>query len=206
MAREDERTIRKDTGIPRSTKALMVLVAVVTLVAVWLVPSDKKETPPALPEMATPPQADQATPLPPSPTDEGESTAIVREGDRARAIIAKLRAENSEPDPGEVFARAEQLQSENQLDDAYLLYRFAARQGHAQAALVLGSQADPAFYTSETSILPKPDPQQAYKWYRAAAAAGNEEAVARLQRLRERVEQSAADGNGPARRLMLQWQ
>ena len=51
-----------------------------------------------------------------------------------------------------------------------------------------------------------PDPEQAYKWYRVAAAAGNEEAVARLQRLRERVEQSAADGNGAARRLMLQWQ
>jgi hypothetical protein len=206
MAMDDERTIRKDTGIPPRAKALMVLVAVVTLLAVWLVPSDKKEAPPALPEMATPPQADQAIPLPPSPTDEGEGTAIVREGDRARAIITKLRDENTEPDPGEVFAQAEQLQSESLLDDAYLLYRFAARQGHAQAALVLGSQADPAFYTSETSILPRPDPQQAYKWYRVAAAAGNEEAVARLQGLRERVEQSAADGNGPARRLMLQWQ
>jgi len=195
MAMEDERTIRKDTRIPPGAKALMVLVAVVTILAFWLVPSDKKEAPPALPELATPPQADQ-----------GEDAAIVRGGDRARAIIARLRAENEEPDSGEVFAQAVQLQSESQLDDAYLLYRFAARQGHAQAALVLGSQADPAFYTSETSILPKPDPQQAYKWYRVAAAAGNEEAVARLKSLRERVEQSAADGNAPARRLMLQWQ
>jgi len=206
MAMADDGTSRKDNGIPPRAKALMVLVAVVTIVAVWLVPSDKKEAPPALPEMATPPQAEQAIPLPPAATDEGEGTTIVRAGDRARAIIARLRAENTEPDPGEVFAQAEQLQSENQVDDAYLLYRFAARQGHAQAALVLGSQADPAFYTSETSMLPKPDPQQAYKWYRVAAAAGNEEAAARLQGLRERVEQSAADGNGPARRLMLQWQ
>jgi TPR repeat protein len=206
MATEDERTIRKDTGIPPGAKALMVLVAVVTLLAVWLVPSDKKEVPPALPEMVTPPQAEQAIALPPPPTEEGEDTAIVRGGDRARAIIARLRAENTEPDADEVFAHAEQLQSESQLDDAYLLYRFAARQGHTQAALVVGSQADPAFHTSETSILPKPDLEQAYKWYRVAAAAGNEEAVTRLQRLRERVEQSAADGNAPARRLMLQWQ
>ena len=203
---DDERTIREETGIPPGAKALMVLVAVVTLLAVWLVPSDKKEVPPALPELAAPPQADQAMPLPPSPTDEGESTTIVREGDRARAIIARMRAENTEPNPDEVFAHAEQLQSESQLDDAYLLYRFAARQGHAQAALVLGSQADPAFHTSETSILPEPDLQQAYKWYRVSATAGNEEAVTRLQGLRERVEQSAAAGNGPARRLMLQWQ
>ncbi|MGB5601186.1 MAG: hypothetical protein WBO14_01840 [Gammaproteobacteria bacterium] len=195
MAMEDERRIRIDTGISTGTKALMVLVAVVTLLAVWLVPSDKEEVPPALPELATPPQVDQ-----------GEDSATAGGGDRARAVIAQLRAENEEPDPGEVFAQAEQLQSESQLDDAYLLHRFAARQGHAQAALVLGSQADPAFYTSETSILPEPDLQQAYKWYQVAAAAGNEEAVVRLESLRERVEQSAADGNGPARRLMLQWQ
>lgn len=206
MAVKRERTIREDTRIPPRAKALMVLVAVITIFAVWLVPSDKQEAPPALPEMATPPQTEQAIPLPPSATDEGEGTAIVRAGDRARAIIAKLRAENTEPDPGEVFDRAEQLQGESRLDDAYLLYRFAARQGHAQAALVLGTQADPAFYTSETSILPGPDLQQAYKWYRLAAAAGNEEALVRLQGLRERVEQSAADGNEPARRLMLQWQ
>ncbi len=205
MSMEDERTIKDGNGIPPRAKALMVLVAVVTLVAIWLVPGDKKGTPPALPEMASPPQAEQPAPLPLPPLGENEGTAQQHEGDRARAIVAKLRAGNTEPDSGEAFARAEQLQSEGQLADAYLLYRFAARQGHAQAALVLGTQADPAFYTSETSVLPGPDPQQAYRWYRAAAAAGNEEAVARLQQLREHVEQSAVDGNAAARRLMLQW-
>jgi TPR repeat protein len=172
------------------------------LLAVWLVPSEKEEQPPALPELAVPPQADQAIPLPP---DEAEGTAILRAGDRARAVIAGLRADNADANPEEVFGHAEQLHSENHLDDAYLLYRFAAREGHAQAALVLGSQADPAFYTSETSILPMPDLEQAYKWYRVAADAGNEEAVTRLQSLREQVEQSAAEGDESARRLMLQW-
>ena len=186
MALEDERRFRVNTGISSRTMVLIVLVAVVTSLAVWLVPSDKKE--------------------PPSATEEGDGTAIFRAGDRARVIITRLRAESTKPNPDEVFGHAEQLQSERQLDDAYLLYRFAARQGHARAALVLGAQADPAFYTSETSILPMPDLEQAYKWYRVAAAAGNEEAETRLQRLRERVEQSAANGNDPARRLMLQWQ
>jgi len=206
MAMEEERTIRNDNGIPPRTKALMVLVAAVTLIAIWLVPSEEQETPPALPEMASLPQADQAPALPQPSTEEAEDTAHHRAGDKARAIVSELRGGNTAPDTGEVFAQAEQLHSEGQLDDAYLLYRFAARQGHAQAALALGTQADPAFYTAQTSVLPEPDPQQAYKWYRVAAAAGNEEAVARLQRLRERVEQSAADGNGAARRLMLQWQ
>lgn len=204
MAVEDERRFGEDTGIPWGAKALIVLVAVVTLLAVWLVPSEKEEQPPALPEMAAPPQTDQAIPLPP---DEAEGTAIRRAGDRARAVIAGLRADtaNANPNPEEVFGHAEQLQSENHLDDAYLLYRFAARQGHAQAALFLGSQADPAFYTSEISILPMPDLEQAYKWYRVAADAGNEEAVTRLQSLREQVEQAAAEGDESARRLMLQW-
>jgi len=196
-----------DSRIHPRAKALMVLIAVVTLIAVWLVPDDKDEPPPALPEMASPPQVEEpavARPLP--PVRQAEGTAGQRQGDRARAIVAKLRAENSEPDAAEVFAQAEQLQTEGQLDDAYLLYRFAARQGDAQAALVLGTQADPAFYKSETSILPGPDLQQSYKWYRAAAAAGSDEAAARLQQLRERVEQSAVAGDVAAQRLMLQWQ
>ena len=206
MARKDELTGRNDDGIPARTKALMVLVAVVTLIAVWLVPSDEQEAPPALPEMARLPPAAEPLALPQPAADAAEHTADHREGDRARTIITGLREDNSEPDVGAVFAQAEQLHSEGLVDDAYLLYRFAARHGHAQAALALGTQADPAFYTAETSILPGPDPQQAYKWYRVAAAAGSEEAVARQQRLRERVEQSAADGDQAARRLMLQWQ
>jgi hypothetical protein len=205
MARDYKRTTGNASGMSPRAKILMVLIAIVTLVAIWLVPGDKKETPPALPEMAPPPQAEQPVPLPLPSVGKDESAAKEHEGDRARAIVAKLRAGNTEPDSDEVFARAQQLQSEGQTADAYLLYRFAASQGHAQAALVLGTQADPAFYTSETSVLPEPDPQQAYKWYRAAAAAGNEEAVERLQQLREHVEQSAVDGNAAARRLMLQW-
>jgi TPR repeat protein len=206
MAMEDRTTGRTDSAIPPRTKALMVLVAVVTLIAVWLVPSEEQEAPPALPEMAPPPQADQPLALPQPTPDAGEDSADRRQAETARAIITELRRDNTEPDVDAVFAEAEQLHSAGQVDDAYLLYRFAARRGHAQAALALGAQADPAFYTAETSILPGPDPQQAYKWYRVAAAAGSEEAVARQRRLRERVEQSAADGDQAARRLMLQWQ
>jgi hypothetical protein len=207
MARDFQPTTGTGNRIHPRAKALMILIAVVTLIAIWLVPADKKEPPLALPELASPPQVEEpAVPLPLPPVSQDEITAEHREGDRARAIVAKLRAENRESDTGEIFAQAEQLQSEGQLDDAYLLYRLAARQGDAQAALLLGTQADPAFYKSETSVLPGPDLQQSYKWYRAAAAAGNDEAVARLQKLREHVEQSAVAGDVAAQRLMLQWQ
>lgn len=213
MVKDDQPTTGTDSRIHPRAKALMILIAVVTLIAIWLVPGEKKEAPPALPDLASPPQdlasppqaEEPAVPLPLPPVNRDEGKATQREGDRARAIAAKLRAENREPDAGEVFAQAEQLQSEGQLDDAYLLYRLAARQGNPEAALVLGTQADPAFYKSETSVLPGPDTQQAYKWYRSAAAAGNDEAVARLEQLRKLVEQSAVAGDVAAQRLMLQW-
>jgi len=215
--RDYKQTTGDDSGIPPRVKALMVVIAAVTLVAIWLVPDEKDEAPPALPEMASAPlpeeslplppadQPEESLPLPPPPASGDEATAAQSQGDKARTIVAEWRAGDRQPEPGEVFARAEQLQSEGQLEDAYLLYRLAARQGHAPAALVLGTQADPAFYTAETSVLPGPDPEQAYKWYRAAAAAGDEQAERRLQQLRDNVERSAAGGDAAAQRLMLQW-
>ena len=210
----DYKPTEPDRGINPRAKALMIVIAVITLIAVWLVPDDEKEPPTALPEMASPPGAEEPAVVPlPLPqanqanTDSGDNDkAGRRDGDKARTIIAKLRAENSEPDAGEIFTQAEQLRNSGQVADAYLLYRLAARQGNAQAALALGTQADPAFYSAETSVLPGPDLRQAYKWYRAAAAAGNDEAVTRLQQLREQAEQSAGAGDVAAQRLMLQWQ
>ena len=206
MVRDNKLTSGHNNGIPPRTKALMAVIAIVTLIAILLVPDEKEEAPPALPEMAAPPPAEQSVPLPLPPVGENNnSTTAQHGGDTARTIVTKLRAEDMETKPDELFNRAEQLQGEGQLEDAYLLYRLAARQGHVQAALVLGTQADPAFHTADTSILTEADPQQANKWYSAAAEAGNEEAVKRLKQLRAHVEQSAADGNAAAQRLMLQW-
>ena len=127
-------------------------------------------------------------------------------GDRAREIIADLRAGGGEPDPAKVFASAQRLQDEGHADDAYLLYRFAANHGDAQAALVLGTQADPAYYTAAGNILPGPEPEQAIKWYRMADAEGNTDAKARLKALRGQLEQASAAGDPQADRLLLLWQ
>jgi hypothetical protein len=205
MAMSYQRPIRRG-GIPAGAKALMVLIALVTLLAVWLVPDEHDEAPPSLPEIAPPAREETAVPLP-VPAQDAEQPAIQgREGDSARAIVAELRAGKTEINTPEVFDRAEQMQSEGRLDDAYLLYRVAARQGHARAAFILATQADPAYYSETSSALPGPDAQQAYKWYQAAAAAGYGEATPRLQQLRAHVEQAAANGDAAAQRLMLQWQ
>jgi len=190
--------------IPLHYKALMAAVAVATLIAMWLVPGDKQPTT-SLPDLPMTSQVDAD--LPPLADGSGAvARAGAREGDRARAFIADLRSGSTEPDPDTVFIEAERLQGEGYSVDAYLLYRFAARHGHGQAALLLGTQADPAFHTAANLDSLNDEPEQAYKWYSMAVEAGIEEAAARLQALRKRVEQSAAAGDEHAQRLMLLWQ
>jgi len=201
---------------PGRTRALMVLVAVVTAIAIWLVPVDEKQSPLSLPPPPSTPDtsvplplpadtdAPEALPLPPPPPPGGVAT-IANGGDRARAFIYELQADGAQPDADVVFAEAERMQAAGNLEDAYLLYRFAARHGQQQAAMTLGTSADPAFHTEVTSYLPEPDPGQAYKWYHMAAAAGNDEAVQRMQDLHQRVQKEAAAGDEQSRRLLLQW-
>jgi TPR repeat protein len=210
----------KDTGSggnwnPGRTRGLMVLVAVITGLAIWLVPVDEEQAPPSLPALPSAPETSEALPLPSEahvseelqlpPPAGGSIAAITTGGDGARNLLYELRATGAEPDPEVVFAEAERMQGAGDLEDAYLLYRFAARHGQAQAALALGTQADPAFHTAATSFLPEPDAGQAYKWYSVAAAADSETAVQRLQDLRKRVQQEALAGDEQAKRLLLQW-
>lgn len=214
MADEDEKTGRHGGLTPRRTKALMVLVAVITGIAMWLVPVDQEQVPPSLPPLPSAPAMTEKLPLPSTPgTPEepalpsatGGISVVINGGERARAFIAAAQTDGSRPDADVVLATAERMQGEGSLEDAYLLYRYAARHGQPQAALILGTQADPAFHAAANSYLPEPDSGQAFKWYSTAAAAGNEEAAARLQGLRKRVQQDAAAGDEQARRLLLQW-
>jgi len=212
---------------PGRTKALMVMVVIITAIAIWLVPVDDKQTPPSLPAIPSAPQSTESLPLPsaagtseslPLPSAAGTSESlslppppggiatVTNGGDRARAYIYKLRSDGAQPDADVVFAEAERMQDEGNPLDAYLLYRFAARHGQAQAALILGTQADPAYHTAAGSYLPDAEPAQAYKWYNMAATAGSKKAALRLLDLRKRVQQDAAAGDEQARRLLLQWQ
>ena len=194
----------------------MALVAVITGIAIWLVPVDEKQAPLSLPPLPSAPGSSEVLPLPPGSDISREEVtvlsppsgivAVINGGDRARAFIAEARDGETPPDADVVFVEAERMQGEGRLEDAYLLYRFAARHGHAQAALILGTQADPAYHDEAASYLPEPETAQAYKWYSMAATAGNEEAALRLQDLYKSLQQDAASGDGQARRLLLQWQ
>ena len=129
----------------------------------------------------------------------------VNPGDHARAIIAHLKEEGSQPDLDELFERAEQFGSEGQLTDAHLLLFYAARSGHMASARELGAMYDPVHHSSKTSIMDEPDYTQALKWYKQAAEAGDPEANARLEQLKLWMERAAAEGDEDAKRLLLQW-
>jgi len=148
-----------------------------------------------IPREETPPPA--AVPPPgPSASESG--------GDRARAIIAELR-QGASPGLSRAYAQAEAFRDGGHPVDAYLLYFYAARLGHAPSALALGTMADPQFYRPGTDLLDAPDMAQAYKWYKVAADQGDATARQRLAGLRLQVEAAAATGNGQAQRLLLEW-
>lgn len=194
---------------------MIIAVAVLTLIGVWLVPDNRPEETPAVavpPDSAAPSLlADAGQPAPvgdPSidlPATEAGAKAGPP-GSQARAMIAEARAEGADGDLDAVFEAAEQARAAGEMADAYLLYFFAARQGHGASALALGAQADPATRDPADSVFESADLAQAHKWYAMAARNGDATAGKRLAELRARVEQLADGGDVQAQRISLLWQ
>ena len=185
---------------------LIAAVIALTLLAIWLVP-DQTPPRPALPPLPTQPTTTAETPEPPGEageTPEPVGDIPVTEGEVARQFIAAQRATGTVDLPT-AYTEAERLRAAGQLADAWLLHFYAARQGHAPSALVLGTLSDPTYRDAGMGTLEVSDPQQALKWYRVAADAGDAEAARRLQNLRNRIEREADAGDADAQRLMLQW-
>jgi hypothetical protein len=130
---------------------------------------------------------------------------IDRPGEEARALIATMRAPNAEEDLDTVFRKAGESLKRGRIADAHLLYFFAARRGHAPAAFVLAGIYDPVRFDKDRSLLERPDPLQALKWYRVAAEQGDGEAQARLKSLESWVDAKARAGDAEAERLRLSW-
>lgn len=127
----------------------------------------------------------------------------MEEGQEAREFIAMAKQSGASLDT--LFNRAQELTQAGKLVDAHLLYFQAARQGHAGASMVLAKQADPATYSTGSSVLNEPDITQARKWYLAAANAGDDTAEDLLEKLQQYVQAQAAAGDPEASRLLLQW-
>ncbi len=141
----------------------------------------------------------------PEPARQSDRPQAGKPGEEARLLIAEVRRPGQKPDLDTLFIRGDEFARQGRLTDAYLLYLFAARQGYAPAAFTLGSLSDPNHHSPKISPLDKPDPVQAFKWYRLAADKGHIQAKDRLLRLREWVEAQARAGDRQAQQLMLSW-
>jgi hypothetical protein len=194
---------------------LIALVAVLTVIAIVLVPgresppegvtqapSDATGSAPSLlsgePAVDAISQAEPETPLPVAGVP-----AELPPGAAARALITALRT-SMPPDLERAFAAAGEHQRAGRLEDAYPLYFYAAREGHGQAAMVLGQQADPRDFDAK-GLFDEADPLQAHKWYTRARQAGVTGAGEALAALRTSIEAAAQNGDLEARRLTLQW-
>lgn len=125
--------------------------------------------------------------------------------DNARQYIQKQEAEGPFVNLDEMYKRAQSMNRQNRNSDAYLLYFYAARLGHGDAAFKLGQFNDPATFQDKLNIVESPNPMQAFKWYRKAANAGHPDANRALNRLRTDIEKQASAGDRMAQRRLLQW-
>ena len=140
------------------------------------------------------------------PESEAPVSTSSARGDSARQAIAKLQSQSNPPNYDAAYQQAQAFQAKGQLADAQLMYFFAARGGQANAAFELGSMSDPNHFSPKSSLMKKPDPFQAYKWYKQAKDGGVTAATERLADLRKWTEQQARSGDEEARQLLLQWE
>ena len=152
-------------------------------------------------EPAVAPVPEPAAALVPEPAAAPEPTVEVV----AAVTPPPPDAQGGAPDLDEAFEQAQAFQRTGQLADAQLLYFFGARRGHAPSAFELGAMNDPNHHSPETSLLPDPDPFQAYRWYSAARDQGVLAAAERLEALREWAVEASAAGDTQADQLLLQW-
>jgi TPR repeat protein len=124
--------------------------------------------------------------------------------EKAREVISEQQ-QSQEPDYAAALEQARGLRAEGKLADAQLLYFFAARGGYTPAAFELAELYDPLHFDVSSSLMDKPDPFQAFKWYNQALKDGESDAAARLTALHEWAHQAAEDGDLDAEQLLLQW-
>ncbi|MEE9397842.1 MAG: AAA family ATPase [Methylococcales bacterium] len=147
-----------------------------------------------------------STPSPKESSPNITPNRVVPSADTARQYIQNLEAGNSPIDLESVYNEAEKRNAQKQLEDAYLLYFYAARQGNGSAAFKLAQLYDPTFFKLGGSIIDTPNLIQARKWYQHAADAGHPDANRLLEQLRSRTFDQAARGDENAQRLTLRYQ
>ncbi len=119
----------------------------------------------------------------------GGTAAVAETMDSCRKSVA------ASPEPAAARGKADGLAKAGQLLDCqFLLYKYAGEKGDKDAARVLGGFYDPDTWAKDKSPLPAPNPQEAARWHKQAAEAGDAESQYRYGMLLKLGRTDAADG------------
>lgn len=165
----------------KSRKLLFVLLALGLVLALailfWLFRDDilgtDKADPPAVEDSVMPADDTASDTVPQPPAVAVRRIPLTLEAARTYLTEQKPDAAAAE-DEAQRFAEAGQHQA------AFLLRKYAAQKGSAEAAFGMARYYDPASHAAEASVVPAPDAEQAAVWYEAAAKDGNADAMLRL--------------------------
>jgi len=185
-------------------KAVIVIFILVIAAGIWYLmwgtdipfktTPEEKTTPTELPRMANLPPP-EPKPLPPTPSYSPNAPVIEQAREALREGI----------DPAGAVALSKTLpESPERADAAFLLLEYAAEEGHAEAALVVGRYYDPTEDGPSGSI--RKNPETAHDWYQEALAGGQEDAKKYLAKLQQRVQEEATNGSRRAQALIKKWQ
>ncbi len=148
-------------------------------------------------------EPDNSTEALPEGTGIIDRALLIPPGMRAREYIAQLREQGMPYPLDEASEKAATYQNDGSLADAYLLYFFAAREGHASSMLEMARINDPRFFKPDNALLDEPDAIQALKWYRLAQQSNVAEAASLLESLRAWAETESATGSEVAEQILL---
>lgn len=142
-----------------------------------------------------------------SETKTSLTTAVLANIDRPRSIartyIANLQKGSTSDSLDRIYNYAGELSKQNKSGDVYLLYFYAAKKGHANAAFRLAQMADPRLFERDSSVLEKPSAIVAKKWYSRALEEGHPKAELHLTKLHNYLREQADGGDSEAQRLLL---
>lgn len=132
----------------------------------------------------------------------GIGTAIMSAGSASQGAITASKPVTTVSlppgSPAEMFARGNELRGKGQAGDAFLLFRDAARAGHAPSAVAVGRMYDPVLFGQEPSPFSLANPGKAVEWYKQGSDLGNDEARQRFARLVEWLQAKAQANDSTA--------
>ena len=179
-------------NVPLIAGAVVVILILVVVYFLWPQPE---------PTPIPAPDQPRTTPL----ETVAPAKSAQERGDTARDVIKSLQ-NAAVVDYSHAHLQAREFHAAGSLADAQLLYFFAARGGYGPAAFELATMYDPLHFSARDSLMAQPDAFQAYKWYRGARDAGDDNAITRLGELRAWAAGAADAGDEQARRLLMQWE